>query len=29
MGLEGGKKGKTGAYSTGADVLEDLAAEGH
>ena len=29
MGLEGGKKGKTGAYSTGADVLEQLAAEGH
>ncbi len=29
MGLEGGKKGKTGAYSTGVDVLEDLAAEGN
>lgn len=29
MGLEGGKRGKTGAYSTGAAVLEDLAAEGH
>ena len=29
MGLEGGKKGKTGAYSTGAGVLEDLAAQGH
>ncbi|TVR45201.1 MAG: DNA polymerase I [Rhodobacteraceae bacterium] len=29
MSLEGGKKGKTGAYATGADVLEDLAAEGH
>jgi DNA polymerase-1 len=29
MGLEGGKKGKTGAYATGADVLEDLAAEGN
>ena len=29
MGLAGGKKGKTDAYSTGADVLEDLAAEGH
>ncbi|HHB81237.1 MAG TPA: DNA polymerase I, partial [Aliiroseovarius sp.] len=28
MGLEGGKKGKTGAYATGAQVLEDLAAEG-
>ncbi|XDA98527.1 DNA polymerase I [Sulfitobacter sp. LCG007] len=27
MSLEGGKKGKTGAYSTGADVLEDLATE--
>ncbi|MAM63932.1 DNA polymerase I [Maritimibacter sp. UBA3975] len=25
LGLEGGKKGKTGAYATGADVLEDLA----
>ncbi len=29
MGLAGGKKGKTGAYSTGADVLQDLAAQGH
>ncbi len=29
MALAGGKKGKTGAYATGADVLEDLAAEGH
>ncbi|MEL7464167.1 MAG: DNA polymerase I [Pseudomonadota bacterium] len=29
MGLEGGKKGKTGAYATGADILETLAAEGH
>ena len=29
MGLEGGKKTKTGAWSTGASVLEDLAAEGH
>lgn len=27
MGLEGGKRGKTGAYATGADVLEDLATE--
>ena len=27
MALEGGKKGKTGAYATGADVLEDLATE--
>ncbi len=29
MGIQGGKKGKTGAYSTGADILENLAAEGH
>ena len=29
MGLTGGKKTKTGAYATGADVLEGLAAEGH
>ncbi len=29
MGLSGGKKGKTGAYGTGADILEGLAAEGH
>jgi len=29
MALPGGEKGKTGAYATGADVLEDLAAEGH
>ena len=29
MSLQGGKKGKTGAYATGADILEDLAAEGH
>ena len=28
MGLQGGKKSKTGAYSTGADILEDLAAQG-
>ena len=27
MGLQGGKKSKTGAYSTGADILEDLAAQ--
>ncbi len=27
LGIEGGKKGKTGAYATGADVLEDLATE--
>ncbi len=25
MGIEGGKRGKAGAYATGADVLEDLA----
>ena len=29
MGLEGGKKTKTGAWQTDADVLEGLAAEGH
>ncbi len=29
LGLAGGKKGKTGAYATGADVLEELAAQGH
>ena len=29
MGIEGGKKGKTGAYATGADILEGLAANGH
>jgi len=28
MGLQGGKKAKTGAFSTSADVLEDLAASG-
>ena len=28
MGLSGGKKAKTGAYSTSADVLEDLSANG-
>ncbi|MGV6839536.1 MAG: DNA polymerase I [Planktomarina sp.] len=27
LGLPGGKKGKTGAYSTGVDILEDLATE--
>ncbi|MAU51691.1 MAG: DNA polymerase I [Roseovarius sp.] len=27
LGLAGGEKGKTGAYATGADVLEDLATE--
>jgi len=29
MSLQGGKKGKTGAYATGADILEELAAQGH
>jgi len=29
MGLPGGKKTKTGQYATGAQVLEDLASEGH
>ncbi len=29
MSLPGGKKGKTGAYATGAEVLEELAAQGH
>ena len=29
MSLAGGKKGKTGAYVTDADVLEELAAQGH
>ncbi len=29
MSLEGGKKTKTGAWATGAGVLEDLAGEGH
>jgi DNA polymerase-1 len=28
MGLAGGKRGRTGAYATGADVLEDLTAQG-
>ncbi len=27
MGLPGGEKGKTGAYATGADILEDLSTE--
>ena len=27
--MEGGQKGKAGSYSTGADVLESLAAQGH
>ncbi len=29
MGLEGGRKTKTGAWSTDVDALEDLAAQGH
>ena len=29
LSLGGGRKGKTGAYSTGADILEELAAQGH
>ncbi len=29
MGLEGGKKTKTGAWGTGADILEGLATQGH
>ncbi|MBI1215796.1 MAG: DNA polymerase I [Alphaproteobacteria bacterium] len=29
MGLSGGKKTKTGGYSTSADVLENLSAQGH
>lgn len=29
MALAGGKKTKTGAWATGADVLEELAAQGH
>ncbi|MEL6781790.1 MAG: DNA polymerase I, partial [Pseudomonadota bacterium] len=29
MGIDGGKKTKTGAWQTGADVLEELAAQGH
>ncbi|MAM74135.1 DNA polymerase I [uncultured Tistrella sp.] len=29
LSLPGGKKGKTGAYATGADILQKLAAEGH
>jgi DNA polymerase I len=29
MGIEGAKKTKTGAYKTGADILEGLAADGH
>lgn len=29
MSLPGGKKGKSGSYATGADILEGLAAQGH
>jgi DNA polymerase I len=29
LGLPGGKKGKTGAYGTGVDVLDGLVADGH
>ena len=29
LSLPGGKKGKTGAYATGAEILEQLAAQGH
>ncbi len=29
MSLPGGRKGKTGAYGTGAELLEDLRAQGH
>lgn len=29
MAIPGGKKSKTGAYTTGADILEKLAADGH
>lgn len=29
MAIPGGKKGKTGAYTTGADILEKLAHQGH
>ena len=29
MSLDGGRKGKSGAYATGADILEALAAQGH
>jgi DNA polymerase-1 len=29
MGLEGGRRTKTGAWSTDSDVLEDVAAQGH
>ncbi|MBK48007.1 MAG: DNA polymerase I [Pelagibacteraceae bacterium] len=29
LGLEGGKKGKSGAYSTSVDILENLSYQGH
>ena len=29
MGVPGGRKGKTGAYATGAEILEDLRAQGY
>ena len=29
MSLDGGKRGKSGAYATGAEILEQLAARGH
>jgi DNA polymerase-1 len=29
LGLKGGKKGKSGAYATGADILDGLAVQGH
>ncbi len=29
MGIQGGKKTKTGAYGTGAEILEGLASQGH
>jgi DNA polymerase-1 len=29
MGLPGAKKGKSGAYATGAEILEDLVTQGH
>lgn len=29
LGIDGGKKSKTGAYATGAEILDELAAQGH
>jgi len=29
MGIQGGKKSKSGAYGTGSDILEELAMQGH